>query len=289
MRRRARVLIPVLVAVVLAGCGGSTQQGSPTTSTTRTTSTTPTRSTSTTTPPAETIDVRAYFLMGEKVAAAHRQVAVTQAVATAAMRELLAGPSAGDRDAGMATAVPAGTRLLGISIAGGTATVDLSGAFESGGGSLSMTARLAQVTFTLTQFPTVGQVVFELDGKPVTVFGGEGIMLDHPATRSSFESLAPAILVEQPGRGWTVESPFHVSGSADVYEAQFELELTDGAGHVLTRQPVHASSGTGTRGTFDTTVSFPTGSAGAATLTVFDLSPKDGTRIDVVTVPLRLR
>src|SRR5450759_629539 len=45
---------------------------------------------------------------------------------------------------GFLTMIPAGSQLLGITIDGSVATVDLTGAFESGGGSASMFGRLAQ-------------------------------------------------------------------------------------------------------------------------------------------------
>ena len=68
----------------------------------------------------------------------------------------------------MSSAIPAGTRLLGLTIKDGVATVDLSSEFESGGGSASATIRLGQVVYTLTQFPTVKSVVFQIDGRTVT-------------------------------------------------------------------------------------------------------------------------
>ncbi len=238
---------------------------------------------------AARIDVRVYFLRREHIAVAHRSVPWTKAVASAAMRALLSGPSAGERAIGLTTTIPSRTGLLGVEIEHGTATVDLSRRFASGGGSLSMMARLAQVTFTLTQFSTVQRVRFELDGVAVHVFGGEGILLDHPVTRATYESLSPAILIERPGRAWAVRSPLRVSGTANVFEAQFSLELTDAAGRVLARRRVHASAGTGTRGSFDVRIAFSVRSAQAGTLIAFDNSPKDGSRIDVVEVPLRLR
>ena len=61
------------------------------------------------------------------------------------MEELLAGPTAQESAWGFTSEVPDGTSLLGISIEGGTARVDLSGEYDSGGGTLSMTMRLAQV------------------------------------------------------------------------------------------------------------------------------------------------
>lgn len=274
-----------------AACGSTTKSGqAPTTRPTATTptSSTPSPTTTTTAPAPATMDIRVYFMHGDKIGVAHRTVTATRQVATAAITELLAGPTASDNAAGLSTAIPSGTLLLGINIAGGVATVDLTSAFASGGGSLSMFGRLAQVTYSLTQFPNVTGVVFHLDGKAVTVFSGEGIVLDHPATRSGFESVTPPILVEFPGRGWAVDTPLRVAGTANVFEAQFQAEITGTGGKVIATKSIHPASGTGTRGTFDTTIDFPGSVSGPATLTVFDISPKDGSRIDVVAIPLEL-
>ena len=283
---RVGAVLAALIAVTV-GCG-STSKASTSPTTVPPATTVPSMAPTTTMPEAATLDVRAYFMHGDTIGVAHRTVVATPRIATAAMAELLAGPTPNDAAAGLTTAIPGGTRLLGLDITAGTATVDLSGAFAQGGGSLSMTARLAQVTYTLTQFPTVAQVVFRVDGAPVTAFGGGGIVLDHPATRATFESVTPAILVESPGRGWAVHTPLHMSGTADVFEAQFQAELTDAAGTVLASRAVRATSGSGTRGTFDAPLPFPAAVTGPATLTVFDLSPKDGSRIDVVAVPVEL-
>ena len=289
-------VIGAAVALTAAACGSATRPAtSPTsapgaTAPTTVTPTTTTLPTTTTTSEAAAVtsDVRVYFLRGEKLDVAHRTIAGTPQIATAAVTELLAGPTTAEVSAGMATTIPAGTRLRGISINGGIATVDLTGVFASGGGSLSMVGRLAQITYTLTQFPTVDRVMFHLDGKPVTVFGGEGLILDHPANRASFESLTPAILVEFPGRGWAVSSPLRVAGTANVFEAQFQAELADRTGTVIARQAILATSGSGTRGTFATTIAFTVVASGPGTLTVFDVSAKDGSRIDVVKIPVQL-
>lgn len=273
-------------------CGSTTRGGtggpSSTSQIPTSTTTTAAPTSTSTTLPAGTIDVRVYFMHGDKIDVAHRSIQTTKRVATAALTQLLAGPTLAESAAGLSTAIPNGTRLLDVAIANRIATVDLSSNYASGGGSLSMLARLAQVTFTVTQFPTVDGVLFQMDGQPVTVFGGEGIVLDHPATRDTFESVTPPILVESPGRGWTVQSPVTVSGTANVYEAQFQAELTDAGGHVITTVSILATSGTGTRGSFTASIPFPASAAGPATLTVFDTSPKDGSRIDVVPIPLQL-
>lgn len=199
------------------------------------------------------------------------------------------GPTSSERDeAGLGTEIPPGTRLLGVSVAGGIATVDLSRAFESGGGSTSMLLRVAQIVFTLTQFPTVERVRFELDGAPVEAIGGEGIMVDPPVGRADFEAQAPAILVESPAPFERLSSPVRVRGSANVFEATFSASITDESGHVLAEKVVTATSGTGERGTFDAELSFDATGPARLVLTVFTYSAKDGSQRDVVEIPLEL-
>jgi germination protein M len=249
-----------------------------------TTSTTPQPSTSIA-PAATTI--RVYFVEGEKITAAAAPAPGDPAIATAAMNALLAGPHGLAAQIGMTTQIPAGTRLLGVSIATGTATVDLSGSFQSGGGSLSMQLRVAQVVYTLTQFATVQRVEFKLDGTPVQAIGGEGLMVTD-VTRSTFESVTPTILVEAPLPGETVTSPIRAAGTADTFEATVNYTLTDPNGSVLQEGFTTATSGSGARGTFSAAIAYPAGSAGAAMLSVYEVSAKDGSHINVITVPLHL-
>jgi N-acetylneuraminic acid mutarotase len=135
-----------------------------------------------------------WFASGERLVAERRAHTATPRVAAAALKALLAGPTRAERASGVATAIPAGTRLLAVSIKGGVAAVNLTSEYQSGGGSLSMQIRLGQVVYTLTQFPTVKTVRFELDGAPVNVFSSEGIVLDHPVGRSDYKDLAPTAL-----------------------------------------------------------------------------------------------
>jgi outer membrane biosynthesis protein TonB len=98
-----------------------------------------------------------------------------------------------------------------------------------------------------------------------------------------------AIVVLRPAPGQSVTSPFRVSGTADVFEAQFNLRLVGANGKVITEQQVKATSGSGTRGTYSVMVAYPASARGNATLEVFDISEKDGSVIDLVKVPLVLR
>jgi germination protein M len=209
-------------------------------------------------------------------------------VAAAAMRELLEGPTDQEREAGLSTSIPEGTTLNDITIQDGIATVDLSASFEAGGGSLSMAARLAQVVYTLTQFPTVDSVLFELDGEPVEVFGGEGLVLDHPVVRADYEDLTPAIFVETPAVWDTIDSsePMRIQGTANTFEAVFQVNIVDAAGVVVYDDFAMATSGSGTRGTFDLSIPFMITRPGVGALIVFEYSMRDGSQTNLVEIPL---
>jgi Sporulation and spore germination len=117
----------------------------------------------------------------------------TRRVATAALAALLAGPTQSERASGLTTAIPEGTRLLGVTIANGVARVDLTSDFESAAGSRLLQLRLAQVVYTLTQFPTVKAVRFSIDGSPVSVVSGSGNVVGHAVGRDDYRGLAPVV------------------------------------------------------------------------------------------------
>ena len=255
-----RALYLCLAVLALAGCGGGGDEATPPATATATATTTDT--TPTTTGEASTTALRVYFVRDELMGAAGRTSEGTQAVGAAALRQLLAGPSTEERAAGLGSEIPAGTELLGLSIADGVATVDLSKAFESGGGSTSMQLRVAQVVYTLTQFPTVKRVAFRIDGGPVEAIGGEGVVVDPPVGRAAFEDQTPTILVESPTPGEEVSSPLRVRGTANTFEATLNLRVLDASGKVLYDHFATATSGSGTRGTFDETIDFDVASDG---------------------------
>jgi germination protein M len=233
--------LALLLVLVAAGCGGSTS-----TSATGSTSAQPP---TTTTAPSETTSFRVYLVdpSDGKLYAAGRTVPKTEAVATAALNALAAAPD---------TNVPSN---LTVTIANGDATV--------AGGDLSGSA-LAQVVYTLTQFPSIKTV----NGK----------------ARTDVEDFVPAILVEKPVADAAVSSPLRVSGNANTFEATFQYKLLDADGKVLAQHFVTATSGNGTRGTFDVTIPFTVDTAQAGTLVVYENSAADGSVIHERRIPLRL-
>lgn len=237
--------------------------------------------------PVGTSIVRAYFVLGgapgsEGLVPVLREVPKTTAVASAAMNAVLAGPTAAESgDRTITSGIPTGTRLLGLNINNGIATVDLSTEFDSGGGSASMQYRLAQVVYTLTQFSTVKSVVFQVEGQTVTVFGSEGITLDGPVGRADYADQLPAIFVDRPAYGAAIGNPGRVSGNANVFEATFRVALLDAAGKTLVDQQVMATCGTGCRGTFDVTLRYTVAKGQWGTLHAYNLSAKDGSVVEV--------
>jgi germination protein M len=251
--------------------------------------------------PAPTSDgtsiVRAYFYLpgipgdeglgSEGLVPVLREVPATKAVATAAMTALLAGPSESERGA-ITSSIPAGTRLLGLSIEDGVATVDLSGEFESYSDIESTYISLSQVVYTLTQFPTVKSVVFEMDGEKVTVFGSFGIVFYGPVDRDDYLGLLPTIFIDRPAYGAAVGNPAHLTGSAQgLFEATFRVTLVDSAGRTIVDEMKMADCFCES-GAIDVTVAYDVPKAQWGTLRVWAGSPKDGNPVHVREYPVWL-
>jgi hypothetical protein len=232
--------LPFAVAALLTGCGGNS-------SVVVTSTTAPL--TTVKTPRAQQRQLMLYLLDpgDHKLVAVTRAVKSTEAVGAATLRALA-------EDAN--SEVPPN---LVLKIVDGDAQVT--------GADLSLAA-LAQVVYTLTQFPTVKTV----NGK----------------TRADVEGFVPPILVEHPTAGQTVTSPLRVTGNANTFEATLEYDLKDANGKVLSHHFEMATSGSGQRGTFDFTIPFTVDSAQDGTLVVFESSAEDGSRIHIREIPLRL-
>ena len=302
----APILAPLVLVLSLAACGQLTgdlgavatppptvqpslelPSSEPTPGTTPGSSATPAASASPSDPgatsaPAGATTVRTYFYLGSFTDNAGlvpvlREVPKTQQVGAAAIRELIKGPNDTELGASpaMYTTIPEGTIFLGLKIDAGIATVNLSKEFERDG-DVSATKRLAQVVYTLTQFPTIHGVRFELDGVPVTSFGSQGIALDKPVDRATYTDALPAIFVDRPAWGGVLGNPARIVGLTDVFEATFRVRILDGNRHSLAAGTVMASCGTGCWGSFDATLRYSVPAAGWGTLQVYDLSAKDG-------------
>jgi spore germination protein GerM len=123
---------------------------------------------------AEVLVVKAYFsntsmdpeISCNKVFAVNRQVPKTQAVARAAIEELLKGPTDTEKNSGFFTSINSGVKINSLSIDNGTAKIDFDDSIEKGaGGSCKVSAIRAEITQTLKQFPTVKEVIISVNGR----------------------------------------------------------------------------------------------------------------------------
>jgi hypothetical protein len=221
--------------------------------------------------PSGSTILRAYFWLGglpgsEGPVAVLRTIPGTKTVATAAVTALLAGPTTGETGRSISTAIPSGTQLLDLAIDKSVATIDLSAEFVGGGDSAAVQTRQAQVTYTLTQFPTVKSVIFQI----------EGVQLGDAATRTTYAALLPDIWVDRPAFNAAIGNPAHVTGNANVFEATFRISILDASGTAVADVQVMASCGSGCRGTFDTTIVYTVAKAQYGTLRVYNPSPRTG-------------
>ncbi|MBW3595582.1 MAG: GerMN domain-containing protein, partial [Actinobacteria bacterium] len=183
------------------------------------------------------------------------------------------------------------TELLGLTIENGTATVDFNEEF--GNTELGATydgIQIDQVTWTLTQFPSVKRVRYLIEGEvPEDGIGGHGILVDKPMTRKNSEHWLPPIVVEAPLPDQTVGRTFELSGIANVYEATVSWRLTGLDGEPFKRGFVTATCGTGCWGKFKDRISLERVPGEAIILEVFQSSAEDGSQLDLLKIPLNVQ
>lgn len=107
-----------------------------------------------------------------------------ESVLKAALETLLAQPPA---DAKYTTSIPPGTKLLSLSKDKKGTHINLSQEFVSGGGSASMSSRLAQIIYTASAASDQDPLWISVEGKPLENLGEEGIMVSQPMTKQKFD------------------------------------------------------------------------------------------------------
>lgn len=101
-----------------------------------------------------------------KVFAVEREIPKTEAVARAALEELLKGPTNQEKSQGFLTSINSGVKIQKLTIENGTAMVDFDEQLEyQVGGSCRVAAIRAEITKTLKQFPSVKSVVISINGR----------------------------------------------------------------------------------------------------------------------------
>ena len=266
--RARRAIALVVVLGLLAGSGGAARADSHG----------PTAHASTT--------ISVWFKRSARLWYTKRTAATANFPMRTAVRALIAGPNAAESAAGVKTAVAPGTRLLGTSLSGGVATINFRQSFASPAPKKRIRMRLAQLTFTATQFPTVHAVSLKIAGSPVTSIGG--VHVPAHMTRAHFARLLPAIVVHTPSIGAHLSPTVRVTGTSDVFEAAMVVKVLNSGGHLLAKKFFTASCGTGCRGRFAATISYHVAHAQAGSIVVTDTSGRAGPPPNIVRIPVRL-
>lgn len=98
---------------------------------------------------------------------------------------------------------------------------------------------------------------------------------------------SPNVIVNSPEPGDVVTSPIRVTGQASVFEAQFNVTLYGELGGVIAEASGMTEEGQ-RLAPFELELPFAVSREQPACLWVYAISPQDGSRIDVVQVPMAL-
>ena len=101
-----------------------------------------------------------------------------------AIKELISAPTQWEKNKGLSSEIPSGTKILSVREGSNNILIDLSPAFESGGGAESTYIRVHQLIKT-AQANTNLPVFLYINGRQADVIGGEGIMIKQPLSERS--------------------------------------------------------------------------------------------------------
>nr|WP_242960993.1 Gmad2 immunoglobulin-like domain-containing protein [Clostridium peptidivorans] len=242
-------------------------------------------------PSVETMDAIVYYLKDSNnemylVREVHK-TPKSEGVARAALNELILGKPL---TSGAFKVLPKDTKILGIKIENGLATVDFSKeVLKANVGSSGEMLGILSIVNTLTEFPTIQRVKFTVEGKAENAMGwwGHVGLYEQPFKRNLSPVYEPAIWVTSPIAGQTVKSTFKIKGNARVFEAFVSFRLKDSNGNILAKGSTRAESGAPERGGFEAELTFKPSSAGKGQLEIFEESMKDGSPINMVIIPVK--
>lgn len=216
-----------------------------------------------------------------------RQVPYTREVARAALEELIRTAPV---TPGASRVLPPETIIRGINIRDGLATVDFSReVLRANVGAAGESLGIQSIVNTLTEFPEIQKVSFLVEGRidqEARDWWGHVGLYTQPFSRDISKVYEPVIWVTSPSPGQKVTSPVEVRGTARVFEATVSARLVDGAGNVLSRGYATATEGAPGRGEFVLSLPIAAASPGQGRVEVFWASPKDGSELDLVSVPV---
>ncbi|SCL13506.1 Sporulation and spore germination [Micromonospora nigra] len=183
MSRRAGAV--VALAVVLAGCGVPAEDVPR--AVTPPPGPFPYTATAAPTPETGRVVETLYLVRDARLVPVTRRVDSVPA-AGALLRDLLAGPTASERDDGLTSALPGAVSAVGVEISGGLARVAVAPAGAEAGRSDEVLA-YGQIVCTLTARADVDAVTFLRDGAALAVPRADGALSAQPLTAADYAEL----------------------------------------------------------------------------------------------------
>jgi len=183
-----------------------------------------------------------WFVRDGRLFRVTRQMTPGGDVKVAALRALLAGPTAAERADGVTSAVPAHTQLLGLGHRAGVATVDMSAELGQGTNPTAARLLLAQLVYTVTQSDPIHAMRLKLDDTRVSALPGSGVVVPATMTRMRYRSLAPLVQIAVPTARSTAFSPLAVSGYGRT-GTTMHVSVIDESGNVLGQRVVRVGDG----------------------------------------------
>ncbi len=97
-----------------------------------------------------------------------------------AVEQLLSGPTASEKQAGISSEIPKGTTLLGVKRSDGTVELNLSKDFASSSGGTSLETRIEQLSRTVSDLAGSQKVYLAIEGERLSATPGDGLEVNQP-------------------------------------------------------------------------------------------------------------
>jgi germination protein M len=167
-RRMWQLTIPLLLVPLLCGCQPRPHREPPASPAAPSAGAHPTE--------GATVTVSLYFVPrdADRLVRVEESIPSGESVAVAALNRLIVGPRSDSR---LIEVMPEGTKVLGITVESGTATVDLNSTFRDDFPEGSNIGYLCvySIVHTLCDLPGIERVRFLIEGKPVDALGQVGL------------------------------------------------------------------------------------------------------------------
>lgn len=196
---------------------------------------------------------------------------------------------------GPANPFPPGTRLLGVTVAGGTATVDLSSEILAWRGSAEEARYSVQaLACALADAGKVQRIRVRVEGRTGGMVDGRdvaklwgGLAVTRPVQPDASIRMAPITLTQPRPRTLVAGGRLWIQGHASTGQGTVSLRLRDAAGGVVAQDFTTAESAAPERGAFSASLAFtPPRRPASWTLEVFEANPADGSITYQVDVPV---